>query len=233
MATSKQNIREHVIDQLEQKKITVADANIKLVEMERVRVIHKLPREVRNALNQEYYNSKIDIKLNDKTYQSVVDNVETFVLGKNISFVNEISEASDMIDKIEDFNTRFDEIWDKYNSTYLDSETDYIEKSTETSQLFDKYEPEDLLMFMTVGDDAVDDECDELDGLTYRADDEFWETHTPPLHINCRCSLDYVEDGKESPDKNTDTEIDDNLASPYFEGKCFSDSNPYIKLADE
>jgi len=52
MATSKQNIKEHVIDQLEQKKITVSEANIKLVEMERVRVIKKIPREVRNALNQ-------------------------------------------------------------------------------------------------------------------------------------------------------------------------------------
>ena len=33
------------------------------------------------------------------------------------------------------------------------------------------------------------DGCAPLDGLVLHADDEFWLSHTPPLHFNCQCSL--------------------------------------------
>jgi SPP1 gp7 family putative phage head morphogenesis protein len=38
-------------------------------------------------------------------------------------------------------------------------------------------------------DDRGDDECEELNGTVLPVDDPFWESHSPPIHHNCRCIL--------------------------------------------
>ena len=47
----------------------------------------------------------------------------------------------------------------------------------------------DGFQYATVGDDRVSDICQEFDGFIGPKTNEFWQTHTPPLHYNCRCSL--------------------------------------------
>lgn len=42
---------------------------------------------------------------------------------------------------------------------------------------------------VAVTDERTDDICFQLDGLVLPAGDKFWNTHTPPLHPNCRCKL--------------------------------------------
>lgn len=50
--TTTQNAREYALDQLQQGKITAAQANVLMVQMEGVRVVRgKVTREVRKALN--------------------------------------------------------------------------------------------------------------------------------------------------------------------------------------
>jgi dTDP-4-amino-4,6-dideoxygalactose transaminase len=46
-----QNNREHLLDQLDRKVISVDDANVQMVRQERFRVVHKLPASIRKALN--------------------------------------------------------------------------------------------------------------------------------------------------------------------------------------
>lgn len=42
------------------------------------------------------------------------------------------------------------------------------------------------LRFEAVGDSRTTEICEALDGTVLPADDPFWNTHTPPLHYNCR-----------------------------------------------
>jgi len=51
MTANNQNNLERLLDQRDQGKITVDDANVQLVLQERFRVVHKLPASVRKALN--------------------------------------------------------------------------------------------------------------------------------------------------------------------------------------
>jgi hypothetical protein len=49
---SKQNDIEHLVDMMQQGKMTAAEANVQMVRNERVKVVvNRLPREVRTALN--------------------------------------------------------------------------------------------------------------------------------------------------------------------------------------
>ena len=50
--TSKQNILEHVTDQMQQGNLSAAQANVLMVQMEGVRIVTgKMPADVRKALN--------------------------------------------------------------------------------------------------------------------------------------------------------------------------------------
>lgn len=45
------------------------------------------------------------------------------------------------------------------------------------------------IVYVTAGDEKVRPEHRLLDGVTRPKDDPFWDTHTPPLGFNCRCTL--------------------------------------------
>lgn len=46
-----------------------------------------------------------------------------------------------------------------------------------------------FLMFDAVLDNRVTNICRDLDNTVLPATDSFWDTHTPPLHFNCRSAL--------------------------------------------
>jgi len=54
-----QNNLEHTLDMVEQKKMTIDEANVQMVRDERVRVVYKLPASVRKALNQAVKNGTL------------------------------------------------------------------------------------------------------------------------------------------------------------------------------
>ena len=62
--------------------------------------------------------------------------------------------------------------------------------------------------YVTVGDNRVSDICQEFDGFEGPTDNEFWQTHWPPNHFNCRCSCLPVFSGLEDniPDDYGDPE---------------------------
>lgn len=59
--------------------------------------------------------------------------------------------------------------------------------------------------FEIIDDDRVDDECADLEGTILAQDDAFWNTHTPPLHFNCRCSVTGLSEA-EAQDEGIDAE---------------------------
>jgi SPP1 gp7 family putative phage head morphogenesis protein len=45
------------------------------------------------------------------------------------------------------------------------------------------------LRYDAILDDRTSDICAELNDTTLPQDDEFWDSHRPPMHFNCRCIL--------------------------------------------
>ena len=94
---SKQNDRERLADHLQRGLITVDDANVKMIRDERFRIVHKLPRDVRKALNaavkrgelghmkrdglkpEVYYHPTfryMAIEARDRTFRTAIDALE-------------------------------------------------------------------------------------------------------------------------------------------------------------
>lgn len=48
----------------------------------------------------------------------------------------------------------------------------------------------EMIRFVTIGDDRVCPICEPLDDTTLRADDPWWSEYTPPLHEQCRCTVE-------------------------------------------
>lgn len=55
------------------------------------------------------------------------------------------------------------------------------------------------LMYTAVGDERTRPEHMKLDGVTKRADSDFWDKYTPPLGFNCRCGT--IPMSKETADE--------------------------------
>lgn len=95
--------------------------------------------------------------------------------------------------------------------------------------------------FEIIDDDRVDDECADLEDVILPQDDSFWNTRTPPLHFNCRCSLTALsddeadEEGRTTDPPDVEHAADGFGARPDVEGKGWSpDLDGYpAAIADE
>lgn len=57
------------------------------------------------------------------------------------------------------------------------------------------------LEFVGIDDARQTETCSSLSGTIRPYDDPFWETHTPPMHFNCRSTLRGIYDEAELPEK--------------------------------
>lgn len=77
--------------------------------------------------------------------------------------------------------------------------------------------------FTAVMDSRTSDICEALDGTVLPSDDDFWATHQPPLHFNCRSDVSAitVEEAKEAgiDDVPPTTEPDDGFGVPIIDWK--------------
>jgi SPP1 gp7 family putative phage head morphogenesis protein len=72
--------------------------------------------------------------------------------------------------------------------------------------------------FDAIEDDRIDDECAEADGTVLPADDPWWSTHLPPLHMNCRCNFTALTpeeaDDEGMTEDPPEAEADEGFGSP-------------------
>jgi SPP1 gp7 family putative phage head morphogenesis protein len=94
--------------------------------------------------------------------------------------------------------------------------------------------------FDAVEDSRTSDICDELDGTILPADDPFWDSHTPPLHFQCRSVLTPLSEEEATDegenDEAPDAEPDEGFgAAPSREGEDWEpDLSEYPEeIADE
>lgn len=104
-----------------------------------------------------------------------------------------------------------------------------------------------LLKYITVGDSRVRPEHAELNGVVRKLDDTFWDMYYPPNGWNCRCDVQSLHSGTETPVERIITPADmpamfkTNLAKkglafppdhPYYNGLPHQVSEQAQKLAD-
>lgn len=92
--------------------------------------------------------------------------------------------------------------YDNYNTNWLKVEQDLAWKqSSSAKRWYDIQAEKDvlpMLRYQTAGDDRVRDEHAELDGITRKVDDPFWDNYMPPNGFYCRCIVVQMEDIKET-----------------------------------
>ena len=90
--------------------------------------------------------------------------------------------------------------------------------------------------YRTVHDSQVKATHRALDGIVRRVDDPFWiDSKYPPNGYNCRCDVDQLADGEETPQSHIDA-IPPDTVPPAFRfnagktGEVFSPEHPYFQV---
>ena len=127
----------------------------------------------------------------------------------------------------------------QYNKNWTQTEWNTATSSAQIAEKWVGYEEDAEIMpyleFITVGDDRVRPEHQELNGIIRPVDDPFWDTYTPPIDWNDRCDVIQVT----NPDaKPTDISamklppvLDQFANNPGKTGEIFNSENPTMKAA--
>ena len=163
-----------------------------------------------------------------KVHQQAIDMVNAMFLedGRQVPF--------------EVFQVDAKSIHEIYNSTWLEVEKSFAERvATNASRWNELVAEKDALPYLeyvTVGDARVRPEHAELDGVTKKVTDPFWNVHYPPNGWNCRCIVNQVEDneGKRSTFDGDNVEIDPMFRKNWGKSnEIFDKKHPYFKVGEE
>ena len=86
-------------------------------------------------------------------------------------------------------------IHQRYNQNYLHAEYNFAVQSTQMAVKWHDFEQDGdqyLLQYRTANDGLVRPEHQALHNTTLPIDDPFWDSYTPPLGWNCRCTVVQV-----------------------------------------
>ena len=87
--------------------------------------------------------------------------------------------------------------------------------------------------YVTKKDDLVRDTHKVLHGIIRPIDDEFWNTHTPPLAWNCRCNLEQTDAAPtEIPEGSNAAVIQKGFETDPVSGDIFGEKHPYFYECD-
>ena len=196
--------------------------------------------------NQNNLNKIIDTHVSEKhtlLKEKLKDNVKRFSVAKTYQVVKQmqsnIKDDDGNLIKFKDFVNYVDDTNSLYNETYSETEGNTAVANAQINnqwqQIQDDKEYLPLLVYRTVGDDLVDDECDVYDGFVASVDDEIWNSIMPTNHFNCRCIVEQVSDSQYSPTTDReDIEISADSIPKEFninvgkEQVIFPNSHPYF-----
>ncbi len=119
-------------------------------------------------------------------------------LNELVSAREKLLDKDGSLRSFNDFNIDAEEIHTQYDS-WLATEYDTAVKQGVSAYDYlkaqERKEALPYLQYVTVGDDRVREEHEELDGIIKPVDDEFWDEHMPPTDWNCRCVTIQLSEG--------------------------------------
>lgn len=130
------------------------------------------------------------------------------------------------------FKEAAQKVCDKYNETWLQTEYNMAVASSQNAARWTQFTADansiPFLRYQTVGDSAVRESHQLLDGITRAIKDSFWSTHYPPNGWNCRCEVVQAPGVKTGTQNIPDVSIPEifrtNLAQT---GLIFPKNHPY------
>lgn len=142
-----------------------------------------------DALNRGY--TLKDIPEHQFTYEALAQNVYEFSAAKQYQQVRTISAVIREDSLFEEFEVFAKEVFKEYNEVYLETEFNTAIGQAQMARDFRQAEIDSDLFpwvtYRTQQDPNVRDEHRELNGITKRYDDPFWDTYWPKNGWNCRC----------------------------------------------
>jgi SPP1 gp7 family putative phage head morphogenesis protein len=186
---------------------------------------------------------------NYKLLNEMRNNIYLFSGAKTYTQIKEMQSFMTKDNKGLDFK-KFKEnalnTYEKYNVNYLASEyTTSITSGTNAVIFKDATENKELfpqLKYVAIIDSLTSDECKRLNGTIADTIDPFWHIHSPPMHWNCRCSLEKISvyDNKKSKSKvKLDllaNEIGPKIQDTFkmnsgLDKEIFKKNHPYFKVS--
>ena len=194
----------------------------------------------------KYPSVEVAMNTPDWTYlKEIRENIYMFSGAKTYQYTKETEGALKQIsealgrnpDSFKAFKEEATKISNSFNNEYLETEYNTALSIGSSSvewqrqQALKKELP--LLTYMSTGDGLVRPEHAELDGITRKVDDSFWNTYNPPNGWNCRCTTlqhdgDYdITDVDKSELPELDKEFKTNFGKEQI---VFKPSHPYFDV---
>lgn len=170
----------------------LADPDVKDAINETCRI---LTEAVDSAFSREVPRELIDHLHNDTFLFS---GFKTYHEAREISALL-LDNETGTFKSFEKFLDEVREINSRYNSNYLQAEYNFAVQSTQMAVKWHDFQHDGdryLLQYRTANDGLVRPEHQALHNTTLPIDDPFWDSYTPPLGWNCRCTVVQVNRGK-------------------------------------
>ena len=170
----------------------LADPDVKDAINETCRI---LTEAVDSAFSREVPRELIDHLHNDTFLFS---GFKTYHEAREISALL-LDNKTGTFKSFEKFLEEVREINSRYNSNYLQAEYNFAVQSTQMAVKWHDFQHDGdryLLQYRTANDGLVRPEHQALHNTTLPIDDPFWDSYTPPLGWNCRCTVVQVNRGK-------------------------------------
>jgi SPP1 gp7 family putative phage head morphogenesis protein len=207
----------------------------------------KLDKKLLQAFAQVFTNAVLEglgdfIETTDDSEQEFIDklkdNVWQFSAAKTWSQMKALSEQ--LVDvngkrrSFKDFKIEAAKINDEFVGAWLKTEYDLAVASSQMGAKWLRIQQDKetlpFLKYVTVGDDRVREEHQQLEGIILRVDDDFWLIYFPPNGYKCRCDVEQLSYVKKVTDlsKMTLPEIPALFRfNPGIEGLAFPPGHPY------
>ena len=185
---------------------------------------------------------------NPEYIKNLRNNIYTFSGAKNWQQVNLMSEflldADGNKRSFKQYKDFARQTFGTFNVNYLKTEINHAKGSAQMAEKWQQIDEEadifPFLRYVTAGDERVRPAHQALNGVIKRVDSDFWKENSPLNGWNCRCSLQQVEEGIETPDAEIKQKVDEltdgaGLQTPdYMKNnpgrEIFGKQHPYFKV---
>jgi len=197
--------------------------------------------KLKEAIMEGFGKNLTDLDPGNPDYEMLKNlekNVYAFSAAKNYQQLKDmtraLSDESGNIRTFTEFRNIVQNINYQYNADWLQTEYNTAINSATTASRWVEFEQNKesmpLLEYVTAGDDRVRPEHQELNHVKKNIDDPFWDMYYPPNGFNCRCTVDQLTSGAETPDHK----IKYPEVTPMFQvnlakqGLAFPANHPYF-----